>query len=375
MRLSDVREGLASPLDQSLHILIYAVSWVYDRTTDDRELQEFIGSIPGLLSCYDGQIAWRVFVSKSAGTARELEARISRLLKACAAAGYLDRKNRQLRATLCIDALLAISSLPEFFNSSSSNIELDGIIMAPWDDEGMLATKSVCAEAVLARRALLPEIPDMRRHYTNSGFRDLSTRADQGLRDIDDMRQILDAILQEPESFLQTHKADITTLLRVYFAVVESKTSVMDRWIEKMRNILPKDQHFPFLSWYYLLPPAGLQIEYKGVLAPSEKAELKLHVYQILAYLRLQLAYPLLSDSPRATSQSSQQRLSKTWFPLSEDIPLRRLFKSGTRTFKPFARGGHSFGNTLFTKCATHRPTQSDLRSHLPRPATYLVAT
>ncbi|KAG6859304.1 hypothetical protein C0991_000968, partial [Blastosporella zonata] len=104
-----------------------AVSWVYDRTTDDRELQEFIGSIPGLLSCYDGQIAWRVFVSKSAGTARELEARISRLLKACAAAGYLDRKNRQLRATLCIDALLAISSLPEFFNSSSSNIELDEI--------------------------------------------------------------------------------------------------------------------------------------------------------------------------------------------------------------------------------------------------------
>ncbi|KAG6851869.1 hypothetical protein C0991_005374, partial [Blastosporella zonata] len=86
--------------------------------------------------------------------------------------------------------------------------------MAPWDDEGMLATKSVCAEAVLARRALLPEIPDMRRHYTNSGFRDLSTRADQGLRDIDDMQQILDAILQEPESLLQTHKADIASLLR-----------------------------------------------------------------------------------------------------------------------------------------------------------------
>ncbi|KAG6851593.1 hypothetical protein C0991_007815, partial [Blastosporella zonata] len=189
----------------------------------------------------------------------------------------------------------------------------------------------------------------MRRHYTNSGFRDLSTRADQGLRDIDDMRQILDAILQEPESFLQTHKADIASLLRVYFAVVESKTSVMNYSIEEMRHIFPKDQHFPLLSWYYSLPPAGLRMEYEGVLAPSEKAELKLHVYQILAYLRLQLAYPLLSDSPRATSQSSQQGLSKTWFPLSEDIRLCRLFKSGTRTFKPFARGRDSIGNTLFT--------------------------
>ncbi|KAG6838988.1 hypothetical protein C0991_006781 [Blastosporella zonata] len=103
--------------------------------------------------------------------ARELEARISRLLKGCAAAGYFNRKNRQLGATLCIDALLAISSLPEFFNSSSSNIELDEIIMAPWDDEGMLATKSVWAEAIFGRPALVPEIPDMRRHYTNSGFR------------------------------------------------------------------------------------------------------------------------------------------------------------------------------------------------------------
>ncbi|KAG6838967.1 hypothetical protein C0991_006944, partial [Blastosporella zonata] len=141
--------------------------------------------------------------------------------------------------------------------------------MALWDDKGMLATKSICAEAVFGRRALLPEIPDMRRHYTNSGFCDLSMRADQGLMDIDDMRQILDAILQEPESLLQTHKADIASLLRVYFAVVESKTSVMNYLIEEMRQIFRKDQHFLLLSWYCLLPPAGLQMEYKAGLSAT----------------------------------------------------------------------------------------------------------
>ncbi|KAG6839290.1 hypothetical protein C0991_004103, partial [Blastosporella zonata] len=72
-------------------------------------------------------IAWRVFGSKSAGKAQELEACISRLLKGCTAASYFNQKNQQLGATLCINALLAVSSLLDFFNSLSSNIKLDGM--------------------------------------------------------------------------------------------------------------------------------------------------------------------------------------------------------------------------------------------------------
>ncbi|KAG6851682.1 hypothetical protein H0H87_012816, partial [Tephrocybe sp. NHM501043] len=217
--------------------------------------------------------------------------------------------------------------------------------MASWDDGDMLATKSVCAEAVFGRRALLSEIPKMK-HISGVGFRDLSVAADQALKDIDDMRQILEEIAQQPESLLRSHKADIVSLLRLYFVVVESKSSVLHHWIDDMQHILPQGQHFPLLSWYYSLPPAGLRVIYDGALAPTEQTELKLHIYQILAYLRFQEAYLPLPDAPQALP-SIPQELSKAWFPLTEQIPLRRQFNSGMRIYKPFRRGKGSLGNPL----------------------------
>ncbi|KAG6814786.1 hypothetical protein H0H87_007440, partial [Tephrocybe sp. NHM501043] len=87
----------------------------------------------------------------------------------------------------------------------------------------MLATKSVCAGAVFGRRALRSKIPKMK-HTSGVDFRDLSVAADQALKDIDDMRQILEEIAHQSESLLRSHKADIVSLLRLYFVVVESKS-------------------------------------------------------------------------------------------------------------------------------------------------------
>ncbi|KAG6918824.1 hypothetical protein DXG01_011227 [Tephrocybe rancida] len=373
--LSDVRERLASPHDrQPLHRLIQAISWVYDRTTDDLELQELVRSIPGLLSAQDGQIAWREFLLKSRSTADALEARINRLLKGCSASGYLDRKNRQLRATLCIDALLAILKTTELLSSSyptikrdyksspSHTTELNDIIRARWDDEGILATKSVCAETLFSRRARLYWIFSMRQNHSQSGFRDLSARADQALADIDEMRQALERVLQEPESSLRTHRGDVETLLRLYFIVVESKGWVLNEWFEKMQQVLPEGQHFPLLSWYYSLPSDGLRISYAELLSP-EKIELKLRPYQILAYLRLHGAYPSLSDVSSPT-------LSPTWFPLLQDVPLRRHLNTATRTFRPFHQGNITIANYLFMKGAqTMNPIdpESPVYGHLCR--------
>ncbi|KAG6829869.1 hypothetical protein H0H92_003213 [Tricholoma furcatifolium] len=363
--LSEAREGLASPpFDVPLHNKTQAVAWVYDRTTDDREMQELVHSIPGLLSTHDGCIAWRVFLSKGPGMAQVLESRIGHLLKSCSAAGHLDRKARQLRATLCVDALLAISSIPEFFNGSSNNIELDEIIGGPWQDDGMLATKALLAEAVFGRRSLLSEIPLMQHRCSNGGFRDLSKSADQALRDIDDMRQVLEDVLQEPGLNLSDHKDDIATLLKVYFSVVESKTAILNLWLEETRQILPKTHHLPLLSWYYSLPPAGLRITYEGVLAPSGTFELKLHAHQVLAYLRLHEVYPPILNAGSLTAQS----LSTTWFPLTEEVPLRRMFHSGTRTFRPFSRDKFSAGK--FTSAtANEKPIdpQSAIYQHICR--------
>ncbi|KAG6811432.1 hypothetical protein H0H92_007393 [Tricholoma furcatifolium] len=354
--LSEAREGslVSPPFAISLHQRMEAIVWLYQKTTDRTigalKLEEFMRSIPELLSSEDGRISWRMFHSKGARMAQDLESRIVHLLKSCIARDPYKYES----IILCIESLLAISSIPGLVNAGAPhNIELNKIVKkyTPWRDSFQhrrLITQAVCLEVLLRRRSLLWQISRMQRHL-NSRFRDLSKMADQAIRDINDMRHILEGVLQEPRDILIDHKEDIAFLLKVYFGVVESKAIILIHWFKEMHQIILSEPcHIPFLSWYYSLPPLVLRISYEGVLDSSGAFELNIYAHQVLAHLRHHRVYPELPDLILGSDIAHKKRRShplgppvlssyETWFPLTEKVSSRPTFHSGTRAFWPFS--------------------------------------
>ncbi|KAG6868808.1 hypothetical protein C0993_010106 [Termitomyces sp. T159_Od127] len=297
---SHVREDLAihSHVDQEeIQEQLQAVSYVYNRATDDVELQELVGSIPSLLRSKDGQRVWQVFLSKNEQPYQELEFRTVRLLQGCTMDGHLDPSSRQLRATLCIDALLSFSTFFDSFkrNHSSNAFEFKEYILAPWEDDGTLATKAACAETLFHRRSLLDEIPKIS-SYRNADFLDIANKADQALRDIDDLREILENLLQQSETVLSTHRSDIVDLLKVWMDVVNSLHPVINKCIVSVLWDLPEKLRIPFLPWYFafFITHTVLRLTRDNQL-PSA---VNMTAYHILGYLRLHHAYPAIPDVP-----------------------------------------------------------------------------
>ncbi|KAH0580731.1 hypothetical protein H2248_002218 [Termitomyces sp. 'cryptogamus'] len=71
--LAEAREALAlPPVNLSIHNNIQAVSWLYDRTIDNSELEKLVAAIPGFLNTDDGRNAWEVFFTNTPETAKEL---------------------------------------------------------------------------------------------------------------------------------------------------------------------------------------------------------------------------------------------------------------------------------------------------------------
>ncbi|KAH0583275.1 hypothetical protein H2248_011151 [Termitomyces sp. 'cryptogamus'] len=324
--LEEAREALVlSPVDDlSVHEHIQAVSWLYDRTIDDSELEKLVVAIPGFLNTDDGRKAWEVFFTNAPETAKEVEDRILDLLETCteSARNYLDRKSQKRRAMLCMDAMLAMSSLPHFSNrSSSSNAPVDFWIYPSWKDDDVLATQFLCLEATFILNRLRARL-----QLVNSDeigcFRSLSAKADQSLRDLDDMQHILINFLQDYDGSCKTQQADIMLLVKAYFDVAKSKAIVLyPSTPDAMRDL--EVDHYGFLSWYLPLF-RKIQLLLSDCHVPSLTGDqaLPLKALQILGYLRLHKVFPPLPEISY-TLHENVKGLSEAWVVTDDACPTR----------------------------------------------------
>ncbi|KAG6818748.1 hypothetical protein H0H93_002156 [Arthromyces matolae] len=320
MSLALLRETLGSPsdFDSKLgHEHIKALSWVYDRTNDDVELQALVESIPGLLISRDGKDAWNVFLVDNSNSLSpsELGSRTFRLLESCSSAvRYLDPTRRFMRAAVCIDALFVFSVNQdrrfELDLSRSQHIFLSDFIRHDWEDDGTLATKAACDESLLRHHSLNLEVRDMERNTSYAGLRDSAEGADRALRDLDERRKSLEGTLSNSDMSIQPHKYDDT------LKDVAPLTLVVSRYVDKMKGLLPRN--LPCLFWYSSL--AGITSAYE--LKTDDNTTFKIYpeVYMLLGYLRMHKAYPGIPSLPFPVINATDP--GKIWPEILTHIPL-----------------------------------------------------
>ncbi|KAG6902349.1 hypothetical protein C0995_001146 [Termitomyces sp. Mi166 len=296
---------------------VQALIWTHDRITDERELESFIRSIPGFLLSVDGRRTWAAAFHQLSSS---LENRITDLLSSCSKASYMEPHVRRTRATICIEALAAISQEaarnqpcrpPEHLTIP----ELSRCLM--WNDD-MPVSSGIHTIALLSRQYLVSK-------FTPSAIPrrvlELSAKADAALKDMDDMRHTLERVLDELASNPQDYREDVGHLLQTYFRIVEVKTQDLLTWVNDIGPILYEYDQFRqhgLLSWYALLPDVRHSVRYRDILAlGSGSCGLELYPHQVSAFMRAIGAYPELdmSQSPQAPSA-----LSPSWFP---NVPLR----------------------------------------------------
>ncbi|KAG6864027.1 hypothetical protein C0991_000975 [Blastosporella zonata] len=88
-----------------------ALQWMYERITDDQELEPFVERIPGFLSSVDGCKTRRVASQLRESTVWAIENRLTVLLE-----GRLTSTPHFKRASIYLDALLIVFVLPTIWN-------------------------------------------------------------------------------------------------------------------------------------------------------------------------------------------------------------------------------------------------------------------
>ncbi|KAG6909807.1 hypothetical protein DXG01_015300 [Tephrocybe rancida] len=338
--LAGAREQLAlnpagSSSESSLTRDAQAFLWAHDMITNDRELETFIESIPGFLGSKDGRRTWAVAFQRLSSP---LEDRITELLTSCSKASYMAPQVRRLRATICIEALSAISRYqtqdyphrrpePSTISHLSRHIK-----MATKDHDGLPVTNGICTLALLARQYLMAKFPN--RGLPEDVVLDvieLSRKADAALKAIDDMRSVLEGVLKGLSSNPQDYKTDIGNLLQVYIGVAEAKAQDLLAWEKTIGPSLyeyEEARQHTLLSWYSLLPKIRHFVRFRDIPALSTQWGLELYAHQVLAFMRSTGAYPKLPD----ISQSLPSALSPAWF------PFQRASTRYDREYEPLCR-------------------------------------
>ncbi|KAG5351986.1 hypothetical protein C0989_004281 [Termitomyces sp. Mn162] len=312
--LAEAREALAlQPANGlSVHKHIQAVSWLYDRTTDDSELEKLVAAIPGFLKTHDGRKAWDMLVTDKPETANGVRVRILELFWTCrnSAHDYLDQKSQKRRAMLCMDAILAVLSLPQSHNTLfTSKYPINRLFYSSLIEDDVLAMHFFCLDATFNFEKMRKQL-----QLDNSDeigfFRDLSIKADQTLRDLDDMQHILDNFLQDYDVSCETQKADIMLLVKAYFDVARSKALVLGDWSDQLEKITSAID-YGCLPWHNnlwtktLFPP-----DYYIPSLPGDQS-LPLKALQILGYLRLHKVFPPLPEISYTINENVS--LSEAW--------------------------------------------------------------
>ncbi|KAH0583270.1 hypothetical protein H2248_011145 [Termitomyces sp. 'cryptogamus'] len=324
--LAEAREALAlQPVDDlSVHKHTEAVSWLYDRTTDDSELEKLVATIPGFLKTGAGQKVWDMLVTNTPEiTANEVEVRILNLLWTCdnSALDYLDQKSQKRRAMLCMDAILAVSSRPSSYNllrpKFPDSREYTSICSL-WEDDNLFM-HFLCLEASLKHDRMLGQLQF---HISDQigFFHDLSTKVDQTLRDLDDMQHILDNFLQDYDGSCKTQKADIMLLVKAYFDVARSKALVLNHWRTQLEDDTSAT-NYGFLSWYSKLRhEISFRQSYHIPSLPGDQS-LPLKALHILGYLRLHKVFPPLPEISYTINENVRS-LSEAWV-VTDACPTR----------------------------------------------------
>ncbi|KAG6832773.1 hypothetical protein H0H87_000426 [Tephrocybe sp. NHM501043] len=321
--LTGAREQLAlnpAGSSKSLSQDAQAFKWAYATITNDRELEAFIESIPGFLGSKDGRQTWAAAFQQLSSP---LEDRITELLTSCSKASYMDTQVRRRRATLCIEALSAISRYqtqdypyrppePSTISHLSRHIKI-----ATKDHYGLPVTNGVCTLALLARQYLMSKFRSSATQEDVAKVIELSRKADDALKDVDDMRQSLERVLQELSPTSQDYKMDVGNLLQLYFGVVEAKSYHLLDWGKvigpKLYEFEQSKQH-TLLSWYSLLPNVRHFLKFHVSTLCSAQSGLELYAHQVLAFMRHMGAYPKF---PSVTDDlPAPAMFSSPWFPL-----------------------------------------------------------
>ncbi|KAF8055853.1 hypothetical protein FPV67DRAFT_1787973 [Lyophyllum atratum] len=295
--LTEAREQFAMQLlsvEERIQRDTRAVQWVWQRLSDEHELQPFVESVPGFLESDDGQRTW----SLAFGTSDVVKLRITDLLETCNPSGYLELQARNLRTNVCLNALSKLS----VFSFDHAR-----------DHSNWLATKAICMEVLFGRRDLvelsrqIPRIP--------SDMRQLASTADLALNAVERERQKLEDLLSGPRSDI--HPKDV---LAVYEVVLADGSEAIHSWMRSTDVVLNSYRHTPLLSWYFALPRVGRVIAYQGIkLLGREKFTLDFYSHQILAFMRKTKVYPALSISQ--TLRMGASLTSDTWFPSQPHSP------------------------------------------------------
>ncbi|KAG5719906.1 hypothetical protein E4T56_gene9178 [Termitomyces sp. T112] len=323
--LAEAREALAlQPANGlSVHKHIQAVSWLYDRTTDDSELEKLVAAIPGFLKTHDGRKAWDMLVTDKPETANGVRVRILELFWTCrnSAHDYLDQKSQKRRAMLCMDAILAVLSLPQSHNTSfTSKYHINRLFYSSLIEDDVLAMHFFCLDATFIFYKMRKQL-----QLDNSDeigfFRDLSIKADQTLRDLDDMQHILDNFLQDYDVSCETQKADIMLLVKAYFDVAKSKALVLGDWSGQMTNIASAIE-YGFLPWYNKLRFETSPTKDYHIPSLPENQFFLFKALEILGYLRLHKVFPPLPEISY-TLHENVKGLSEAWVVTDDACPTR----------------------------------------------------
>ncbi|KAG6909814.1 hypothetical protein DXG01_015307 [Tephrocybe rancida] len=302
-----------------------ALRWAHGMITSDSELQPFFESIPGFLSSSDG-----------GQTTAHPDSSVPLRTKS---PDYLEPKVQRVRASVCLEALFAIShyetrfypnrgpgafTMPEVLNYIEvANRCHNRSSATAGDPEGLPITSGICTLTQLDCQQFVSTYPG---HLIPPNIVKVARRADKAMEDVDDMRRILEEVVLglecDPQIDPQVYHQHITVLLQVYCAVVESKSQHLGAAVEAILPIL-RTQGIPTsLDLYGYLPDVCYFTAYPNIPAFSQH-KIPIYIHHVLAFWRGVGAYPQLPEM--------QLSPPGVWFPtesisnnILEEIPLRR---------------------------------------------------
>ncbi|KAG6852589.1 hypothetical protein C0991_010772 [Blastosporella zonata] len=293
-----------------------AMSWVYEKITDEEDLERFADTIPGILHSWENRGVWHdAFKVKLDYWI--VESRLISLLNTTSKsnASSIDRSQQVKRATLSIDALFAIAKdAIRYWEPNTSMVYARPLplvynlgplsrAIGDWEDDPKLSTKAFCASVMFAHRELLSASQRMRLPAPIDTLR-LSKNADEALKAVSELRRILDQVVKKQKLCSQT---DVATLLQVYFAVVQTKCQDIQEWMDAMGHALHCFHRAPLMSPYSSLPRRGIQLQYRNMPFLPPNLELFLYPHQVLRHFDW-----VKSSGPRFYESSD---LLPSWFP------------------------------------------------------------
>ncbi|KAG6817305.1 hypothetical protein H0H87_010322 [Tephrocybe sp. NHM501043] len=301
-----------------------ALLWVYSKLNDHRKFLSFVRSIPEFLDSREGHRTWTTAFMNSRGhqfsahalmrywypadTAAwaSLEFRICTLLFppypniTCE-----DPPTRRQRTTACVDGLFAIIRYqlqsmywdhgPQALLPPAPNLRLSAYVAKSAisrEDDPSIST-AICVQVLHQYRFI--QSSTFRGHTIDIMA---SKRADQALRDVAAMRQILESVLDQvvshdSEDANQPHGAiDLKVLLQVYLGTLRSKSRDLLIWMRAMETAVDSFIEYELVLWWLQrLPREGAQHRISLRHIPpfndvDDDLTLALYAIQLLASMR-----------------------------------------------------------------------------------------